>query len=63
MSDLVWVAIIAAVPPILTVLLATWLQSRSLGRKVDAVHALANDRLTKALEKIQELQRILDRGP
>ena len=58
MSDLIWVAIIAAFPPTLAVVLT----SRKQEKKIDAVHQLANDRLTKALERIEKLQVLVDRG-
>ena len=64
MSDLLWAAIIASVPPTLTVLISNRQQNKKTDvvvKKVDEVHALANDRLSKALEKIQELTLRLDR--
>lgn len=66
MSDQVWTAIIAATPPTLTIVAATWLQNRRadktatvLGSKVDEVHQVTNSRLTEALVKIEALQRQL----
>ena len=55
MNDLIWVAIIAAIPPTLAVILT----ARKQERKIDAVHDLANNRLTEALTKIEKLQRAL----
>lgn len=55
MSDLVTVALISAVAPVLTVIVAAW----SMFRKLDAIHVLANSRLTEALQKIAKLERLL----
>jgi hypothetical protein len=45
-SDLIWVAIIAATPPTI----ASVLTAIRAEKKIDAVHALANNRLTEAIE-------------
>ncbi len=64
MTDLVWVAVIAAIPPTLTVLVSNHHQNTKaaiIEDKVDQVHALANDRLTKALDKIEALNLTVER--
>lgn len=55
MSDMVTVALISSVAPVLTVIVAAW----SMFRKLDAIHVLANSRLTEALQKIVKLERLL----
>ena len=57
-------ALIAGLPVTLAVILTARHQSsRStvIEGKVDEVHKLANDRLTKALEEIQALQLLIER--
>ena len=63
-DPLVWAAAIAATPPTL----AVWLAYRKSAKKavetsdkVEEVHKLANDRLTKALERIESLSLLVDR--
>ena len=56
MTDIL-IALIAATPPTLAVILA----SRSLHTKVAEVHDLANDRLTRALNEIKKLTRDIER--
>lgn len=51
------VAIIAAVPPVLTVVVAAW----AVKNKLDAIHTLANSRLTDALREIVKLNRSIAR--
>jgi len=74
-SDLVWVAAIAAVPPTLAVLASSWKQGHENKKiagnmvlqigvvegKVDEVHKLANDRLTSALDRIEQLSLVVER--
>lgn len=60
MTDVVTVAVISSVAPVLTVIVAAW----SMFRKLDAIHVLANSRLTEALQKIAKLERLLgEAGP
>ncbi len=70
-----WISLIAAVPPTLAVILATRQQNRQaekvantvignteeLKTKVDEVHVLTNDRLSKALAEINDLKLVVDR--
>ena len=51
MSDLIWVAIIAATPPTI----AAFVTARGTNQRVAQVHDLANNRLTEALNKIEIL--------
>lgn len=55
MTELIWVAVIAAIPPTL----AVFFTARKQERKIAEVHDLANNRLTEALAKIEKLQRAL----
>jgi rRNA pseudouridine-1189 N-methylase Emg1 (Nep1/Mra1 family) len=64
MSDVVKLALIVTIPPTLTALaalLATLLRTHAIEKKVDDVHELANDRLTKALEEISALKLLSER--
>ena len=64
MTDAIVVAAIVAVPPTLAAVLG-WLATRkrniTIEGKVDQVHAIANDRLTKALDEITALRLLLER--
>lgn len=55
MSDVVWVAIVAAMAPTGTVVLAWWQQHKQLTQ----VHQIVNSRLDQALAKISELEKEL----
>jgi hypothetical protein len=57
MSDLIWVAIIGAIPPTL----AVYLSDKKQTKKIDAVHDIANSRLTEALLKIEALSLTVER--
>ena len=64
MNDIVWAALIAALPPVITIVLSNRAQNKKTDlvvRKVDEVHALANNRLSEALKKIEDLTIRLDR--
>jgi len=62
MSDTVWIAVVTAVAPTLAVILSNISQSKktkNVEDKVDQVHQLANNRLTTALDKIEELTKVV----
>ena len=63
MSPGVEIAIIVTIPSVLTIV-SGWVTAHRTGKiesKVDEVHDMANDRLSKALEKIERLSLLVER--
>jgi hypothetical protein len=52
-TEAIWLAVISAVAPTLTVILATKQQNK----KLENIHVLVNGRLATALKEIEKLKR------
>jgi hypothetical protein len=57
-TDPLWIAMIAAAPPTLAVVLVR----REQGKKLDEIHVLVNSRLATALDEIAALKSAISAG-